>query len=121
MEYFYEKERLSGGLRWMTSKGGEPIIGTESRVGLTSPPQIDTGGGEVRIVSGESLLEAREEVSRRKEGVFQEDTGVKVIPFEMVCFLTPVILLQVYFVLTSWTIQGLYLHRVAFVQRLILT
>ena len=39
-------------------KGGD-IIGAKLRVELTSPPQLDTGGIEVRIVSGESLLEAR--------------------------------------------------------------
>ena len=52
-------------------------------VGLTSSPQFDTGGIEVRLLSGESLLEARcrEEVRRRKEGVFQEDNGVKGIHF----------------------------------------
>ena len=52
-------------------------------VGLTSSPQFDTGGIEVRLISGESLLEARcrEEVRRRKEGVFQEDNGVKGIHF----------------------------------------
>ena len=32
-------------------------------------------------MSGESLLEAREEVNRRKEGVCQEDTGVKGVHF----------------------------------------
>ena len=32
-------------------------------------------------MSRESLLEYREEVSRRKEGVYQEDTGVKGIHF----------------------------------------
>ena len=52
-------------------------------VGLTSSPQFDTRGIEVRLMSGESLLEAscREEVRRRKGGVFQEDTGVKGIHF----------------------------------------
>ena len=39
----------------------------------------------------------------------------------MGCFLTPVRLLQVYFVLTCRTRQGLYLRQVAFVQRLIST
>ena len=38
-------------------------------------------GVEVRLVSGESLLEAMEEGRRRKEGVCQEDTGVKGIHF----------------------------------------
>ena len=37
-------------------KEGEDIIGDESRVVLTSPPHIDSGGIEVRIMSGESLL-----------------------------------------------------------------
>ena len=40
----------------MTLNGGEPTGGADSRVGLTSSPQLDTGGIEVRIVSGESLL-----------------------------------------------------------------
>ena len=39
----------------------------------------------------------------------------------MGCFLTLVIILQVYIVLTFWEIQGLYLHQVTFVQRLHLT
>ena len=47
-------------MRWLTLKGGELITGSESRVGLTSPNQIDTGGIEVRLMSGEILLEARE-------------------------------------------------------------
>ena len=85
-------------------------------MGLKSYPQIDTGGVGVRLMSGESLLEVREEGRRRKEGVCQEDTGVKGIPFEMVCSLTPISLPQVYFVLNSCTSQGLYLHWVAFVQ-----
>ena len=96
-------------------KGGEPIGGAVSRVGLTSSPHIDTREIEVRLVSGESLLEAREEGSRRKKGVCQEETRAKGIPFEMGCSLTPASLLQVYFVLTSWISQGLYLRRVTFV------
>ena len=91
-------------------KVGEPIRGAVSRVGLTSPPQIDTGGIEAGLMSGESLLDYREEVRRMKEWVCHEDTGVKGIPFEMGCFLTMVSLLQVYFVLTSWTSQVLYLR-----------
>ena len=74
-------------------KGRETIRGADSRVGLTSPPLLDTGGIEVMLMSGESLLEAREEGRRRKEGVCQEDTGVKGIPFVMVCSLTPISLL----------------------------
>ena len=81
MEDFGVKGISGGGLRWMILKGGEPIRGAESRVGLTSLPQLDTRGIEVRLMSGESLLEAREEVRRRKEGICQEDTGVKGIPF----------------------------------------
>ena len=72
-------------------------------------------------MSGESLLEAREEGRRRKEGIFQEDTGIKGIPFKIICFLTLVSLMQVYFVLTSQTSQGVYLCRAAFVQHLIST
>ena len=66
-----------------------------------------------------SLLDPSKERRRRKEGVCQEDTGIKGIPFEVGCFLTPVSLLQVYFVLTSRTSQILNLHWAAFVQRLI--
>ena len=47
-------------------KGGEPIIGSGSMVGLTSPPQFDTGGIDVSLILWESLLEAREEVRSRK-------------------------------------------------------
>ena len=121
IEYFGVKGISDGGLRWMTSKVGETIIGYKLRVGMTSLPQIDTGGIEFRIVSGEILLDSREEVRRRKEGVCQEYTGVKGIPFEMGYFLTPVSLLQVYFGITSWTSQGLYLLWAVFLQRLILT
>ena len=85
------------------------------RVGLTLLPQSDTGGIEVRLMSGESILEAREEGRRKKEGVFCEVTGIKDIPLEMGCSLTLVIILQVYIVITFHTIQGLYLRQVAFV------
>ena len=78
-------------------------------MGLTSPPQLDTRGIDVRLMSEESLLEAREEIRRTKEGFYQEDNGVKGIPFEMGCYLTPVSLLQVYFVMSSRNSQGLYL------------
>ena len=112
----------SGGeLRWLTLKGEGPIRGYDSRVRLTSPPHIDTGGVDVRIMSGDSLLDSREEGSRRKEGVCQEDNSVNGISFKMGCFLTPVRLLQVYFVLASWTSQVLYLRRAAFLQCLVLT
>ena len=85
---------------------------------LTSPPHIDTRGIEVRLVSWERLLEVREELSRIKEGLCQEDTGAKGIPLKMGCSLTLLILLQVYIVLTACTIQGLYLHQVVFAQLL---
>ena len=52
----------------------------KSRVRLTSSSQINTGGVEVRIISGETLLEAKKEVSRRKEGVCQEDNSANGIP-----------------------------------------
>ena len=55
MEDFGVKGISGGGLRWMILKGGEPIRGAESRVGLTSLPQLDTRGIEVRLMSGESL------------------------------------------------------------------
>ena len=44
----------------MVLKGGEPITGAKLRVGMTSPTHIDNGGIEVRIMLGESILEARE-------------------------------------------------------------
>ena len=44
MEDFGIKGRSGGRLRWLTLKGGEPIRGYKSSVGLTSPPHIDTGG-----------------------------------------------------------------------------
>ena len=88
-------------------------------MGLTSPPQLDTRGIDVRLMSEESLLEAREEIRRTKEGFCQEDNGVKGIPFEMGCYLTPVSLLQVYFVISSRKSQGLYLCWTLFVQHLL--
>ena len=54
-------------VRWLILKGGRIITGDELRVGLTLPPQFDTGGIEVSPISGESLLEAKEEGRRRKE------------------------------------------------------
>ena len=44
MEDFGVKGRPGGGLRWLTLKGWGPIIGAESRVGLTSPPILTKGG-----------------------------------------------------------------------------
>ena len=70
------------------------------------------------LLSEESLLEAREELSRRKEGVSQEDTGNKGIPFEMGCSLIPVSLLQVYIVLTSGGKQVICICLEVFLQRL---
>ena len=49
MEKFGVKGISGGGLRCLTSKGGESIIGAKSRLGLTSTPLIDTGGIEVRL------------------------------------------------------------------------
>ena len=59
------------------------------------------GGSKFSIMLGESLLYDREEVNRRKEGVYQEDTGDKGIPFEMGCSLIPVSVLQLYIVSIS--------------------
>ena len=67
-------------------KEGGPITGSESRVGLTSPHDLDTGGVEVRLISGEIILEAREEGGRRKEGVCQEDTSIKGVCFRNIFF-----------------------------------
>ena len=69
-------------------------------------------------MSGNILLDSREEGRIIKEWVYQKDTGIMSIPSEMGCSLTLLILLQVYIVLTSWTIQGLYICYAAFVQRL---
>ena len=48
---------------------------------LTSFPHIDTGGVKVSLISVKILLEVREEVSMRKEGVCHNDIGIKEIPF----------------------------------------
>ena len=37
-------------VRWMSLKGGYPIGGAGSRVGLTSSPQPDIGGIKFRIM-----------------------------------------------------------------------
>ena len=72
-------------------------------------------------MSGERLLEDKKEVRSSNEGVYQEDTGAKGILFEMGCLLKLAILLQVYFVIPSWTIQGLYLCWEVFLHRPIST
>ena len=51
-------------------KGEEPSRGADSRVGLILSSQIDNRGIKIIILSGESLLKAREEGKRRKEGIF---------------------------------------------------
>ena len=53
-------------------------------------------------MSGEKLLTAKVEETSRKEGVYQKDTGVNSIPFELGCYLPHVIFLSVYNTLTSW-------------------
>ena len=73
------------------------------------------------LMSGERLLESREDGMKRKEEVYQEYTGVKSIPFKMDCYLPPLSLLPVYIVITSWISQGLYLCWAVFVQFLHLT
>ena len=78
------------------------------RVGLTLLPHSDTGGIEVRLMSGEIILEAREEGRRRNEWVYKEDTRVKRIPLEMGCYLTAVSIMPIYTALTSWTNQGAF-------------
>ena len=50
-------------------KGGGPIGGADSRVRLTLLPKLDTKVIEVSLISRKIILEAREEISRRKEGV----------------------------------------------------
>ena len=47
-------------------KGGELIGGSDSRLVLTSSPLLDTGGIEVSIMSGDRILDAREEGRRVK-------------------------------------------------------
>ena len=49
--------------------------------------RLDSCQGELIIVQGENM--------EGKEGVCKEDTSAKVIPLEMSCSLTPIILLQV--------------------------
>ena len=53
---FRRQEEIKWRVRRLILKGGGHIIGAESRLGLTSTPQFDTGGIEVRPISGESLL-----------------------------------------------------------------
>ena len=71
----------------------DPIGGDNSILVLNSFPQIYTGRNIVKLLSGESLLEAKYEGIRRKEGVCQKDIGVKGIPFKNICSLTPISLL----------------------------
>ena len=52
MEDFYVKVIYGWGMRWLILKGGEPIGGSNSRVGMASPPHIDTMGIKVSIMSG---------------------------------------------------------------------
>ena len=42
-------------------KGGEPITGSELRVGLASPPQIDTGGylGQAHVMGDPIIGQGR--------------------------------------------------------------
>ena len=98
LEYFGDKGRSGLGLRFLTIIGGYPIRGSDSGVGLISSPQIDTGGIKVRLMSRESLFEAREEGSRKEKVLFREDTSIKGIhllnmlfpdtgkPLSSVCF-----------------------------------
>ena len=88
---------------------------------LTSYPQLETVGIKVGIVSGERLIESREDRSIINKRVCQYHTGVKGIPFEMSYSLTLVSLLQLYIVLTSGTIQHIYLCRAVFLKFLLLT
>ena len=105
----------------MTFKGGETIRGANLRVGIISYPFLDTRFIGVRLMSRESLLEAREERIRKKEGFYKYDNDVKGIPLKVGCSLTPESLLQVYFVLTSQISHGIYLLQAAFVQSLLST
>ena len=68
-------------MRLLILKGGGPITGAKSTVGLTSSPMLDTGGVEFRLISGKSILEAWEEGRREKEGLYQEDTIIKGVHF----------------------------------------
>ena len=116
----YDRIRIQGEIRWRIEVAAIKGRGTyqRSRVeGVTdlSPPSLTPGILRLGSCQGRSCPR-----KGKKEGFCQEDTGVKGVPFKMVFLLTPVSLLQVYFILTSPTIQGLYLCWVAFVQRLIL-
>ena len=42
----------------MSFNGGNPILGSVSRVGLTHPPHFDIRGIKARSMSGVGLLEA---------------------------------------------------------------
>ena len=65
----------------MILNGGENIGVSNSRVGLTSYTQLDTGDIKFRPMSGDILLDARDEGRKRKERIYQENTGAKGIPF----------------------------------------
>ena len=58
--------RYGLGFRWMILKGGDTIEGDNSRVILASSPQLDTGGVDVKTMSGDIILETREKVTNRK-------------------------------------------------------
>ena len=105
---FQHQRKVSLRMRCLSLKGGKPIRGPVLRVVLISSPNIDNIWIEVSIMSGERLLEAREEGRRRNEWVYKEDTGVKRIPFEMGCYLTAVSIMPIYTALTSWTNQGAF-------------
>ena len=44
LEGFVVKGRSGLGLRWLPFEAVEPILGADSRVGLSSSPHIDKGG-----------------------------------------------------------------------------
>ena len=59
---------------------GETIGGSNSRLGLTSYPQLETEDIKASTISGDILLDARDEGRKRKERIYQQDNGAKGIP-----------------------------------------
>ena len=78
--------------------------------------------GRLRSVSfqGRAYYSPGKKVVGGRKGCIRSIPASRGSIFETGCFMTPVSLLQVYFVLNYWTSQGIYLRRAAFLQRLIL-
>ena len=83
-----------------------------------NPPDWHHGDWGHAQVRGEPIV--CQERSK-KDGICHKDIGVKGIQFKVGSLLTPVGPLKNYFVLTYWTIHGLYLCQEALVHCLILS